>query len=153
MPTSQYTYYSSNDGTYSLSESANIQQEEVEKIIFTFTACSPEEASAVLNIRLGHAPYKPMGEPSKCPNNCGAYYYPVGSGICPICGLVNIPRKLSSLDCFNQFVENCSLISETESPNETIEALGNMELCFTDQEAQEDQSQIIYAVLQSITKS
>jgi len=49
-------------------------------------AATPEEASAIHNLRMGHEPYNPMGKPEKCPNYCGAYYYPNGSGKCPLCG-------------------------------------------------------------------
>lgn len=31
-------------------------------------------------------PYKPMGEAVSCPNDCGATFYPEGSGECPNCG-------------------------------------------------------------------
>ena len=48
-------------------------------------ADTPEEASAVHHIKMGWAPYKPMGEAAPCPH-CGAYFYPESSGICPNCG-------------------------------------------------------------------
>ena len=48
-------------------------------------ADTPEEASAVHHIKMGWAPYKPMGEAAPCPQ-CGACFYPESSGICPNCG-------------------------------------------------------------------
>jgi hypothetical protein len=60
--------------------------EEDAKLIHTFEAATGEEASSIYNLRMGFEPYKPAGKPELCPNNCGAYYYPEGSGQCPYCG-------------------------------------------------------------------
>lgn len=51
-------------------------------------AASWEEASAIHAMRLGWRPYHPMGEPRLCPRGCGSHYYPLGSGQCPLCGLI-----------------------------------------------------------------
>ena len=47
-----------------------------------------EEAQAVHHIKMGWAPYVPMGKPEVCPKGCGAMYYPKGSGECPNCGRI-----------------------------------------------------------------
>lgn len=54
---------------------------------YEFDAHTPEEASAIFNLRQGHGPYVPMGEPSECPK-CSAVYYPSGSGVCWRCGKI-----------------------------------------------------------------
>ena len=54
-------------------------------LVHRYIADSPEEASAISSLRLGFGPYKPMGKPVLCSNQCGSYYYPEGSGICPKC--------------------------------------------------------------------
>ena len=59
------------------------------KKIHSFLASTPEEASAIFNLRMGHEPYKPMGESVLCPNNCGSYFFPESSGICPYCGKIS----------------------------------------------------------------
>ena len=56
------------------------------KLIHMFEAATGEEASSIYNLRMGFEPYKPLGNPVLCPNSCGAYYYPKGSGQCPYCG-------------------------------------------------------------------
>ena len=55
------------------------------KLLHEVIADTPEEASAVHHIKMGWAPYTPMGEAAPCPH-CGAYFYPESSGICPNCG-------------------------------------------------------------------
>ena len=50
------------------------------------TAATGEEANAQHNARMGWEEYKPQGDPSPCPNGCGASYYPQGYGDCPNCG-------------------------------------------------------------------
>ena len=63
------------DGTpmFSMSEVS------IEHIIYAET---PEEASAILNLRKGYSPYYPMGSPVKCPkSNCNSHFY-LGSGKC-----------------------------------------------------------------------
>lgn len=54
-----------------------------------FLAETHEEASSIFHLRNGMEPYIPMGKPQLCPNNCGFYYYPEGSGTCPKCGDIN----------------------------------------------------------------
>ncbi len=49
--------------------------------LYAIEAATPEEANAIHSLRQGFGPYKPMGEPAECPE-CGAYYYPDGSGVC-----------------------------------------------------------------------
>lgn len=51
-----------------------------------FEAASWEEAMAIYHLRMGFEPYQPNGDAEPCPNNCGAHYYPKGSGECPNCG-------------------------------------------------------------------
>ena len=60
---------------------AMVDQELPDEVI----ADTPEEASAVHHIKMGWAPYKPMGEAAPCPQ-CGACFYPESSGVCPNCG-------------------------------------------------------------------
>jgi hypothetical protein len=55
------------------------------KKLFDVEAHSPEEASALYNLRMGWEPYKPMGIPQPCPK-CQAWFYPEGSGHCWRCG-------------------------------------------------------------------
>lgn len=57
-------------------------------LLFSIDADSYEEAMAVYYVRMGFDPYKPQGKPVECPNECGAHYYPEGSGECPICGSI-----------------------------------------------------------------
>jgi hypothetical protein len=61
-------------------------------------AASAEEASAVHAMRMGWHPYKPMGDPQLCPRACGSYYYPLGSGQCPLCGPDGLPDRTSGQD-------------------------------------------------------
>lgn len=56
------------------------------KLISTFDADTWEEACAIYHLRLGFEPYVPQGKAVKCPNKCGVYFYPEGSGTCPHCG-------------------------------------------------------------------
>lgn len=51
---------------------------------YTICACNFEEASAIYYLRQGWAPYRPMGNSAPCPQ-CGALYYPEGSGQCWSC--------------------------------------------------------------------
>jgi hypothetical protein len=44
-----------------------------------------EEAKAIHALRQGWAPYSPMSEAQPCPQ-CGANFYPIGSGDCWKCG-------------------------------------------------------------------
>jgi hypothetical protein len=59
-----------------------------EKLLYKIEADTYEEAMAVHHIKMGWEPYKPMGDPQLCPNSCGSYYYPEGSGECPKCGKI-----------------------------------------------------------------
>ncbi|MCW4238843.1 MAG: hypothetical protein G8D90_04355 [gamma proteobacterium symbiont of Clathrolucina costata] len=59
------------------------------KLLHVVEADTPEEAMAVHHIKMGWEPYKPMGEPQLCPNDCGSYFYPEGSGVCPNCGKIS----------------------------------------------------------------
>jgi hypothetical protein len=54
-------------------------------MLYAIDAESPEEASAIHNLRMGWGPYKPMGEPAPC-SVCGSMYYPQGSAWCWKCG-------------------------------------------------------------------
>jgi hypothetical protein len=57
------------------------------KLLYTIDAASFEEAMAIHHLRQGGEPYHP-GRAALCPRGCGAYYYPDGSGECPLCGEV-----------------------------------------------------------------
>lgn len=57
---------------------------EVRKV-YEIYAATPEEASAVHNLRMGFGAYHPMGKAHKCPKkDCSGHYY-LGSGNC-FCG-------------------------------------------------------------------
>ncbi len=56
------------------------------RLLYEFDAATGEEASTIHYERMGWQHYKPLGEPSPCPNLCGSYYYPLGSGDCHVCG-------------------------------------------------------------------
>jgi hypothetical protein len=58
------------------------------KFLHRIEADTFEEALAVHHLRIGREPYRPMGKPAQCPNGCGAYFYPEGSGECPNCGKI-----------------------------------------------------------------
>ena len=58
------------------------------KFLHVVEADTHEEAMAVHHIKMGWEPYKPMGEAALCPNGCGSYYYPDGSGECPKYGKI-----------------------------------------------------------------
>ena len=58
------------------------------KLLHVIEADTPEEAMAVHNIKMGWGAYNPIGESANCPKNCGAKFYPEGSGICPNCGQI-----------------------------------------------------------------
>jgi hypothetical protein len=55
------------------------------KFLHRIEADTFEEALAVHYLRRGME-FQPTGKPAKCPNDCGAYFYPEGSGECPNCG-------------------------------------------------------------------
>ena len=52
---------------------------------FVIHACSLEEAMAVMHIRLGWEPWKPLGKSEECPS-CNQMYWPDSFGICWNCG-------------------------------------------------------------------
>jgi len=52
--------------------------------LYGFDAATREEASAIHALRMGRAPYQPLGAPAPCPR-CGAIYYPSGSAQCWRC--------------------------------------------------------------------
>ena len=55
-------------------------------LLHRFEADYWEEAQQIHYDKMGWGKYKPMGEPKECPNDCGAMFYPEGSGECPNCG-------------------------------------------------------------------
>lgn len=55
-----------------------------EKVFWKIETNTWEEAMSIHYLRLGFAPYKPMGKAKPCPN-CGAIFYPDGSGECWSC--------------------------------------------------------------------
>jgi hypothetical protein len=57
------------------------------KLLYRIEADTFDEALAVHYLRHGWTPYQP-GKPAKCPNECGAYFYPESSGECPNCGKI-----------------------------------------------------------------
>ena len=73
-------------GINQLKEKGLIESDAV--LLHVIMADTSEEASAVHHIKMGWEPYKPEGEPELCPNRCGSYFYPKGSGECPKCGQV-----------------------------------------------------------------
>jgi hypothetical protein len=58
------------------------------QLLFRIDADTPEEAHAVLNIKMGWGSYEPTGKAVLCPNSCGALFYPESSGECPNCGKI-----------------------------------------------------------------
>lgn len=58
------------------------------KLLYKIEADTYEEAMAIHHIKSGLEPYKPLGKAELCPNNCGSFYYPSGSGVCPKCGKI-----------------------------------------------------------------
>jgi predicted enzyme related to lactoylglutathione lyase len=59
----------------------------LEALLFEIEANTYEEAAAIYNLRMGFGPYQPGGDPAPCPN-CGAWFYPQGSGECWRCGKI-----------------------------------------------------------------
>lgn len=51
---------------------------------YRFEAATHEVANAIHALRMGWAPYRPDGNLADCPD-CGATYYPNGSGECWRC--------------------------------------------------------------------
>jgi hypothetical protein len=58
------------------------------KFLYFIFADTWEEAMSIYYLRNGWEPYSPEGFPKECPNKCGFFYYPNGSGECPKCGLI-----------------------------------------------------------------
>ena len=58
------------------------------KKLYEFKAATPEEACSIHFLRMGHPPYKPMGDSELCPQCQSTHYYPEGSGVCPYCGKI-----------------------------------------------------------------
>ncbi len=56
------------------------------KILYRIEADTFEEALAIHHFRRGREPYYPEGKATLCPNGCGCYFYPEGSGDCALCG-------------------------------------------------------------------
>jgi hypothetical protein len=56
------------------------------RLRYRIEAATFEEAMAIDHLRKGYNPYQPAGKPALCPNGCGCYFYPEGSGDCPLCG-------------------------------------------------------------------
>jgi hypothetical protein len=55
-----------------------------EILLWTVEVGSIEEATAIRNLRNGWEAFQPEGEAEPCPQ-CGALYYPMGSGQCWRC--------------------------------------------------------------------
>jgi hypothetical protein len=58
------------------------------KLRYRFEADTLEEALAVHHIKMGWSTFQPAGKPAPCPNACGGFFYPEGSGECPNCGKI-----------------------------------------------------------------
>jgi hypothetical protein len=58
------------------------------RLLHRFEAKTWEEAMTIHHELMGWEPYKPIGELAFCPHDCGATFYPDGSGECPNCGKV-----------------------------------------------------------------
>lgn len=56
------------------------------KLLHTVEADTWEQAMSLHYEKMGWSSYIPEGEPESCPNECGAIFYPQGSGDCPNCG-------------------------------------------------------------------
>ena len=50
-------------------------------LLFTIDARTWDEAKAIMNLRLGWEPYRPLGEPQDCPR-CSSKYWPESYGEC-----------------------------------------------------------------------
>ena len=59
-------------------------QPDCEKLFWHIEVATWEEAMSIYNLRQGWEPYRPEGKAEPCPN-CGALYYPEGSGQCWQC--------------------------------------------------------------------
>ena len=81
------------DGCITLTTAENADQFRLDgqlpddaKLLYEFMAETGEMASTIHHERQGWEPYQPIGEAALCPNRCGSFYYPAGSGDCPVCG-------------------------------------------------------------------
>jgi hypothetical protein len=78
--------------TFSTAEGIRASQEpegsKPVRLLHSLQAATHEEARSISNLRMGLDPYQPNGQGVKCPNGCGSFYYPEGSGDCPYCGNV-----------------------------------------------------------------
>ena len=59
--------------------------DDVNELLYIIEAATWEEAMSIHHLRMGWEPYDPGGKAQKCPN-CGAFFYPEGSGLCWSCG-------------------------------------------------------------------
>jgi len=55
-----------------------------QKMFYSISACTWEEAMAIYHLRQGWEPYRPEGKASNCPE-CGVFHYSLGSGQCWSC--------------------------------------------------------------------
>ena len=55
-------------------------------LLHEITAATGEDAMIQHHKRMKWEPYRPLGDPKPCPNNCGELYYPLGYADCPNCG-------------------------------------------------------------------
>ena len=81
------------DITFGSSESIKVAREngslsEVAVLLHSITSDTYENAAIKHHELMGWGPYRPMGVATPCPNDCGADFYPEGSGECPNCGKV-----------------------------------------------------------------
>ena len=60
------------------------QLDDAAELLYAFEAATHEEAQSIHHLRMGWAPYRPVGAPGECPS-CGATCYPEGSGECWRC--------------------------------------------------------------------
>jgi len=58
------------------------------KLLHSVEADTWEEAMTAHYQKMSWSPYKPEGEAKDYPNNCGAMFYPEGSGECANCGKI-----------------------------------------------------------------
>lgn len=63
-------------------------QPDCEDLIYKIEASNWEEASAIYHLRQGWEPFQPILPAQPCPQ-CGALYYPMGSGQCWRCDFHN----------------------------------------------------------------
>ena len=100
------------------------------KLLHRFVAATSEEAMALRDLRMGHGPYVPSGDPEQFPNGCGSFYYPCGSGTCPYCGKVRKPTFARQLPGFEAAVKRHFADMDNSAPAITrlMETFGSLEL-------------------------